>query len=619
MKVEEFKDAVKKVSELREQVAAQMEQLPKSGAVAAPTEFYKNSRSALLTGIYNVAFCGRVNCGKSTLLNAVIGKAILPTGDRPLSSRIVEIENCKPEEEGFSLLLQDGSVKTYTEIAKLNDFATQQSINVQSVDGIELDSIILIRLRCHMPNLADGIHLVDTPGIGASYKEHGRLSYHYLKNVHAVVYVLSSEAPLNRVDEPFLKEVFETNKNIIFVQSCADLYDIKHVTETAARNIKLLGDLFSIPQEEINYFTLAAECELNPPCDMMRLDRYEDGEYTQHFSSFMDAWRWMMCRTAGLDALEVALLSAKSYIQTNMEQMNQQLAVAEENSEESKQMCLSAAREARLFREQWTGDGTKWHELIQALEKAVKLSKEDIITRLKNLRAEKLGMLTPENAANLSEDFGTRVNEDIQAEWQNVQRACVDRVNAAMTVLTWEIPAIDNNQEIARLLKNGSLVPMKLSEFGLGDLVRLGSILVSICAGNVVGVVVKSVRFLFSLAKREAQNKRAILEARESLEETFDKMIRNITKSLDSKRNPLAIFFKMAVEKSHRSIVQQYDSLVQHASELLCICGCTDEGRTQLIAELQGTDEKPGLLSVWRQQLDLVNNQLSEIEKLQKQ
>lgn len=606
MKIEELNESIEWVTQQKEKMAALMRELPNMGALSGPMPMYEDALNSLKHHVSNIAFCGKVNSGKSTLLNAVMGRSVLPTADRPLSSRIVEIENCAEGEENVTLVLFDGSERTFAGIAALEKFAVEQGSEVSEVEGVELDNIMLIRLRCHMAGFPEGIRLVDTPGIAASYETHGLLTFRYLKKAHAVVYVLKSDTPVMKADEPFLKEVVGANKNIIFVQSCAEIYDDERVSKTRTRNLELLSEIMGIAQEKIEYFVLAARCELEPPTGLQERRRYK--KCAPAFKQFMSSWSWMLCRTAGLDALEYAALCVKSYAGTNIEQMRERAEIAKDNKE-GEQICLQAARRAREFREAWVQDGPEWKKLVENLEKAVLDAKKDILDRMIALEERMAGIMGTLSDNKEVKAFTKALTENINAEWQWVQEACIERLNKCMLSLTWNVPSM-SKQTCGRLLGNGSLVPLKMKEFGFFDFVRLGSFLLSLATGNVLGVIWKGINILSSLGKREEENAKALQSAIEELHEKFRQIRENLEQQMESEKNPLAVFFKMSMSQSYQAVTLQHNCLLEQAAEQFQACVCTEEQNQRTLA-LLGTQETPGLISCWE-------TLLGKIEDIQK-
>lgn len=604
-----LKETIEWVGQKKKELRTLMQELPTWGALSSPVPSYEHAKTNLAQQVFNIAFCGKVNSGKSTLLNAVLGRNILPTADRPLSSRIIEIENCKSrEEESCTLLMYDGSERTFSGFDALEKFAVQHDDNATEVDGVELDSILLIRLRCYMPNFPAGIRLVDTPGIAASYESHGLLSFRYLKKAHAVVYVLKSDAPVTQSDVPFLEEVIGANKNIIFVQSCAEIYDEKRVGETRERNMELLSGILGVPKSKIEYYVLAARCELVKPTGLLERSQYE--VLAPVFEQFMTSWRWLLCRTAGMDALEYASLCTEHYVSTNISQM-EDIAKTAQDTTAGEKICLEAAKRAREFREAWVQDGAKWKKLVENLEKAVTAVNDDVRKRLVSLEERMVERLKQITTNDEVKAFQKALPENIEAEWQAVQDACVERLNKCMMVLEWEIPSMSKST-CGRLLGNGILVPMKLKEFGFMDGLRVVLFGVALVTATAGVIIAKGISLLWSTGRKASANEKALNDAVASLRKKFKEIRENLETQLKSKRNPLSVFFKRAMALSYQSVTEQHNRLLVHAAELFRTCVCESEENERMI------QEKRKLISCWSMVQDKLKKLRKEIERRRK-
>lgn len=70
---------------------------PKAGLPEVSDDF-KITRELLTKGEFNLAVCGKVKNGKSSLINALIGKELLPVCNDVATSRVFKISNSDKEE-----------------------------------------------------------------------------------------------------------------------------------------------------------------------------------------------------------------------------------------------------------------------------------------------------------------------------------------------------------------------------------------------------------------------------------------------------------------------------------------------------------------------------------------
>ncbi len=171
---------------------------------------------------FTIVVSGEVNRGKSTLINAIIGREILPTFDKETTSQVFKIKNS--ENESFRVVYENGDVKTINQ-SELIEYGTQ-------VDKYELNTdtkrISYIEACVPIENLPEGVTIVDTPGIGSTFKQHTEIAKMFMQQADAIIYLCSAKHPIVKVDIDFIKNVIlpiKTNPSVMFVMSKADQAD----------------------------------------------------------------------------------------------------------------------------------------------------------------------------------------------------------------------------------------------------------------------------------------------------------------------------------------------------------------------------------------------------------
>jgi GTP-binding protein EngB required for normal cell division len=164
---------------------------------------------------FNLAVVGQFKRGKSSLMNAIIGRDLLPTGLLPLTSAITTLRY-GPEEK--VVLRRKGWVlEPQVPLAELADYVTERG-NPGNEKG-------LIEARVELPIsfLRRGLHFVDTPGIGSSRAENTATTYEFLPKADALIFVTSVEAPLSEAEEGFLQDVRGYVRRLFVVVNKTDL------------------------------------------------------------------------------------------------------------------------------------------------------------------------------------------------------------------------------------------------------------------------------------------------------------------------------------------------------------------------------------------------------------
>ncbi len=185
---------------------------------------------------FNLVVLGQFKRGKTTFVNALLGKMLLPSAVLPLTSIVTVIEYGK--EEKAEVYFQDGSIKEIPpEDVKL--YVTEKE-NPQNKRGVKY-----VRIFYPSEILEKGIILVDTPGVGSLYDDNTSVTYNFLPKVDAAVFLLTVDPPLSKEEIAFLRDVFPHVEKVFFVLNKVDYIaeeELSDVIEFARENLeKLIG------------------------------------------------------------------------------------------------------------------------------------------------------------------------------------------------------------------------------------------------------------------------------------------------------------------------------------------------------------------------------------------
>jgi Dynamin family len=164
---------------------------------------------------FNLAVVGQFKRGKSTLMNAVLGRDLLPTGLLPLTSAITTL--CYGSAERVLLRRQGWTWEQEVPLAQLADFITERG-NPGNEKGL-----LEARVELPLPFLRRGLHFIDTPGIGSARHENTATTYAFLPQMDAVIFVTSVEAPLSEAEERFLVDIRGQVRRLFVVVNKMDM------------------------------------------------------------------------------------------------------------------------------------------------------------------------------------------------------------------------------------------------------------------------------------------------------------------------------------------------------------------------------------------------------------
>lgn len=167
---------------------------------------------------FRLLVVGEFNRGKTTLINALLGEELLPSGVVPLTSIVTILSY--GEQPVARVLFRDGlSVEVPPE--QLGDYVTERGnpLNAKEVEEVEV--------LYPSPWLKRGVQVIDTPGIGSIYSHNTDIAYRHLPQADAVLFLLSADQPLTAAERDFLADVREYAEKIFFLINKVD-----HLTDT---------------------------------------------------------------------------------------------------------------------------------------------------------------------------------------------------------------------------------------------------------------------------------------------------------------------------------------------------------------------------------------------------
>jgi GTP-binding protein EngB required for normal cell division len=147
---------------------------------------------------FNLVVAGQFKRGKSSVINALLGARLLPAGVIPLTSVVTVIRSGPTTRARIELL--DGRSQELP-LERLSDYVTERG-NPQNTKGIRQ-----VVIEHPAPWLADGVQLVDTPGIGSVYEHNTDVTQSYLPQADAVLLIASVEQPVSRAELDFLSSI----------------------------------------------------------------------------------------------------------------------------------------------------------------------------------------------------------------------------------------------------------------------------------------------------------------------------------------------------------------------------------------------------------------------------
>ncbi len=188
--------------------------------------------------VLSVALVGQFKRGKTSLLNALVGEEILPTGVLPLTAMVTQVR--WGEALRVTVRLQDGS-EVEVSRDEIPLYATEVG-NPKNIRGVR---DILVNYPAEL--LANGIELVDTPGIGSIWAHNTNVATEYLPWVDVALFVVSPDPPITDVERQFLEDARQHAGKVLVVLSKSDLLPSADLDVVRRFIADVVGDALGMP------------------------------------------------------------------------------------------------------------------------------------------------------------------------------------------------------------------------------------------------------------------------------------------------------------------------------------------------------------------------------------
>ena len=178
----------------------------------------------LREGRFHLAVLGQFKRGKSTFVNALLGAPVLPTSVVPLTAlptflRWGEGPRARVQfQDGRSQETTSGDAEASLE-KFLQAFVTEEG-NPKNQKGVHQ-----VDVWYPSPLLRQGLVIIDTPGIGSTFRHNTEATLNFLPQCDAAMFLVSADPPMTEVEVAFLRQVRTRMSRILFVLNKVDYLD----------------------------------------------------------------------------------------------------------------------------------------------------------------------------------------------------------------------------------------------------------------------------------------------------------------------------------------------------------------------------------------------------------
>ena len=200
-----------------------------------------------------VLVAGEAKRGKSTLINALLGSAVLPTGVTPLTAVATTVRY--GDDPHADVRFADGHEEKQP-LSALPDLVTERG------NPGNRRRIAAVTAYLDVPLLAGGVELVDTPGTGSVFAWDTAAAHEALRAMDAAVFVLTADPPVSAAERDLYAKVTSLSVTTFIVLNKADHLDEAGLAEAADFTEQVLSETPGGPGVPGRIYPLSARAAL---------------------------------------------------------------------------------------------------------------------------------------------------------------------------------------------------------------------------------------------------------------------------------------------------------------------------------------------------------------------
>lgn len=182
-------------------------------------EALSNLKQNVQNGIFSIVVVGEFSVGKSTLLNALMQKRILPSFSSETTATVNFLRHKEHSDNGCAgrVFYNDGSTKDLenTDLETIEKYVSTKGSDVAS-------NVKHLDLYLESDFLKDNVTLVDSPGLNGLAAGHREITERQILESHASIFLFTSKQPGRKSDFEFIHELRTKVNTIIFVLNQID-------------------------------------------------------------------------------------------------------------------------------------------------------------------------------------------------------------------------------------------------------------------------------------------------------------------------------------------------------------------------------------------------------------
>lgn len=208
-------------------------------------------------GRFFVVCIGQFKRGKSTLLDALVGEPVLPSGVVPVTA-VPTVLRYGDQKTARVLIDEKWQAIRPEELAQY----VSEELNPENKKRVEGVEVFL-----PAPLLASGMCLVDTPGIGSVFAGNTKTTRDFIPQIDAALLVVGTDPPISGDELTLIQSIAANVDTILVVLNKIDRVSLRERQEAAAFAGKVLASRLQKPVERIYLVSALNRLNNSPEAD----------------------------------------------------------------------------------------------------------------------------------------------------------------------------------------------------------------------------------------------------------------------------------------------------------------------------------------------------------------
>lgn len=242
---EQFLENKKKIGECLDKTISFMDELGEESRKKALIK----QKNDLESGEFTIVVVGEFSAGKSTFLNALMGKKLLPsyTSETTATINFLRHKNCSENGEEGCVYFTDGSKK---DIAHADDATITRYVSTKGDNVAE--TVHHLDLYMDSKFLEDNVTLVDSPGLNGVASGHAEITKEQIQKSSASIFMFNAKQPGKKTDFEVLAELSKRVSSIICVLNQIDAIKTSEGETVESVIKKLKSDYKKVMGDEVD-------------------------------------------------------------------------------------------------------------------------------------------------------------------------------------------------------------------------------------------------------------------------------------------------------------------------------------------------------------------------------